>query len=108
MKARKTATAGAAPHSWELSTWPPEVWPHDTKRAQWLVRAYRKELVAAGALSRVGKTIIFLGTPYSQWLARRADRVVEFAGNNPNIAQHGTASAKRRAALRAATSAGPH
>ena len=70
---------------WELNTWPSEVWPHDTKRAKWLARAYRKELVAAEAMSRIGKTIVFSRAKYIRWAERRANHVTEFHSNNPEI-----------------------
>jgi hypothetical protein len=92
----------SAPHSWELGTWPSEVWPHDPKRAQWIARAYRKELVAAGAISRVGKVIVFSGAKYSRWLESRAHHVVEFASNNPEI---GARKLKRQCAQTDATPA---
>jgi hypothetical protein len=79
----KSATPN--PHSWDIATWPTEVWPHEKKRAQWIARAYRKELIAAGAMSRVGKTLVFIGAPYTRWLERRARHVVEYASNNAAI-----------------------
>ncbi len=82
------------PHSWEFDTWPADVWPHASKRAQWIARAYRKELIAAGALTRVGKTLVFIGAPYTCWLERRSRHVVEYAGNNATIGKVATDSAK--------------
>jgi hypothetical protein len=79
------AKATGTPHSWELETWPLCVWPHDQKRARWILRAYRQELVAAGALTRIGKTLVVVGTNYTRWQTRRAKHVAEFAGNNPAI-----------------------
>jgi hypothetical protein len=72
-------------HSWELDTWPPDVWPHTTKRAKWISKAYRKELIAAKAITRVGKTIVFVGAAYTRWLERRSQHVVEFVSNNPAL-----------------------
>jgi hypothetical protein len=84
----RSRNAGSAPHSWELDSWEivaPDVWPHTAARAKWISKAYRKELIDAGALTRVGKTLIFLGAPYTRWLERRARHVVEFASNNPAL-----------------------
>lgn len=72
-------------HSWDCRSWPPAVWPNDAKRARWVLRAYRSELVAAGALSRGGKALVILGRGYARWLARRAGEVTEFESNNPSM-----------------------
>src|SRR5260370_42613380 len=81
----RSRDATNAPHSWELDTWPPDVWPHTTERAKWISKAYRKELVDAKAISRVGKIIVFVGVPYTRWLERRSQQVVEFTSNNPGL-----------------------
>jgi hypothetical protein len=81
-KPTRTRAATSSPHSWELDTWPSEVWPHGTKRAGWIARAYRKELIEAGALTRIGKKLVFLGAGYTRWQERRAQHVVEFTSNN--------------------------
>jgi hypothetical protein len=78
--------AGASPeipHSWSLSSWPASVWPNESARARWVLRSYRNELTAAGALSRSGKTLIVLGRGYARWLANRVAYVAEFESNNP-------------------------
>lgn len=66
------------PHSWSVNTWPASVYPHSPSRARWLLRAHRDELVAAKALSRVGRELVVLGKPYSRWLERRARAVPGF------------------------------
>lgn len=81
------------PHSWELSTWPPDVWPHQTKRAEWILTAYRSQLLAAKAITRVGKTLVFLGPQYTRWLENQSHRVVEFQGNNPKISKRSSSAA---------------
>lgn len=75
----------AVPHSWDLSNWPAQVWPNDPKRAAWIIRSNKTELIAEGALARVGKTRIVIGHPYSRWLERRTTRFAEYQGNNPAI-----------------------
>lgn len=105
LKARRTAAN--LPHSWELDSWEtvaPDVWPHTTARAKWIARAYRKQLVAAGALSRVGRCIVILGAGYARWLENRAAEVTEYKSNNPRITQHAQAAlAAKRAASSATT-----
>jgi hypothetical protein len=52
-----------------------------------VLRAYRSELVEAGALSRTGKLLIVLGKGYARWLDSRIAQVGEFESNNPKIRQ---------------------
>jgi hypothetical protein len=42
------------------------------------VRVHRQELVAAGALSRVGRELVVLGARYVRWLERKAVDVGHF------------------------------
>jgi len=46
------------------------------------VRAYRDELLAVGALTRVGRQLVVLGEGYGRFLARQTQRVpgYEFGG----------------------------
>lgn len=67
-----------APHSWDLENWPAGVYPGSESRARYLLRAYRGELVAAGALTRIGREIVVLGAPYVRWLASRVTEVPDF------------------------------
>jgi hypothetical protein len=77
-------------HSWELRNWPPDVWPHDQKRAEWVTRAYRQGLIDARALTRIGKTLVILGAGYTRWLEQRAQHVAEFTSNNPGLKRTNT------------------
>jgi hypothetical protein len=81
----ETARSPNAPHSWEFETWPADVWPHTARRAKWIAKAHRTELTKAGALTRVGKKLIFMGAKYTRWLERRSQHVVEFESNNPGL-----------------------
>lgn len=67
--------AELAPHSWGLRNWPSTVWPHTEKKARYVVRANRTELVSVGALSRVGRELVVLGGRYTRWLECRASEV---------------------------------
>lgn len=60
------------PHSWSVATWPREVWPHDSHRARYVVRANRDDLIAAGVLTRVGRELVILGDRYGRWLQRKS------------------------------------
>ena len=75
---RNQVAAEAAPHSWDLEHWPTGVYPHTTGRARYMVRSHRDELLAAGALSRVGRELIVLGARYTRWLEARSTEVPDF------------------------------
>ena len=66
------------PHSWCLTDWPVGVYPHQPSRARYLVRAHKQELLAQGALCRVGRELVVLGDRYSRWLERQSSRVADF------------------------------
>ena len=71
-------TRSTIPHSWCLTDWPVDVYPHQPSRARYLVRAHKQELLAQGALCRVGRELVVLGDRYSRWLERQASRVAGF------------------------------
>ena len=66
------------PHSWCVTEWPATIYPHHPSKGRYIVRAFRRELVAAGALTRVGRDLVILGAGYSAWLSKRADKVDGF------------------------------
>lgn len=87
--ARKTQPSKSAiVPCWGKKTWPPEVWPHNLNRADYLIRTRRAELLAAGAICRVGREIVVIGPRYTRWLERQASRVPDFeiAPNKPTEA----------------------
>jgi len=71
-------SAQAAPHSWDIEHWPPEVYPHTPSRARYLTRIHKTDLTAAGVLSRVGRELVFLGAAYTRWLQKNATRAAKF------------------------------
>jgi hypothetical protein len=75
---RKIKHAESAPHSWHLEHWPTSVYPHTAGRARYVLRAHRAELMACGALSRVGREIVVLGERYCRWLERHTADVAGF------------------------------
>ena len=75
MSRRTVSTAAEAPHSWDLEHWPQNVYPHGKSRARYLVRAYRDELMTAGALVRVGRELVVIGDRYTRWLQLQAANV---------------------------------
>lgn len=69
----------AALVSWDLEHWPADVYPHSESRARYLVRAYRDELIRAGALTRVGRELVVMGDGYARFLKERTVNVPGFA-----------------------------
>jgi len=68
------AAVQLAPHSWDIEHWPAHVWPHENSRARYVARALRNELIAAGAMCRVGRELVFIGAAYTRWLEARRVR----------------------------------
>jgi hypothetical protein len=63
------------PHSWPINDWPAHVYPNRPSSGKYLVRAYRGELIKAGALTRIGRELVVLGEGYARFLAGRRERV---------------------------------
>jgi len=82
---KRTRGESPEPRSWDFDTWPETVWPNDPERARWVVRSNRRDLIAEGAITRIGKRVVILGRGYSNWLSRGADRVNQFDSNLPHL-----------------------
>ena len=67
--------------SWDLKSWPAAIWPNDGKRARWVLRTHRPELIECGALTRVGKQVVVLSGGYLRFLRRHVGDVIEFRSN---------------------------
>jgi len=78
MAAKVGGAAPAIPHSWSFESWPPGVFPGDAQKAKYLFRANQRELMAEGAVCRVGRTLVFFGAQYDRWLQRRRGNVAGF------------------------------
>lgn len=81
------ANKSVIPHSWAFDNWPPDVYPGSPGRAKYIYRAYKNELMLAGAVSRVGREIVFLGDRYTRFLEKQTSRVPGFecAANRSNV-----------------------
>jgi hypothetical protein len=79
------SNVSTVPHSWAVTAWPPDIYPHLPSKGKYIVRAFRNELVAAGALTRIGRDLVVLGSGYAAWLAKRSNKVAgfEIAPNRP-------------------------
>lgn len=66
------------PHSWSVNAWPASVYPNLPNRGRYLVNAHKTDLMAAGALVRVGRELVVMGTRYARWLERQAVNVPDF------------------------------
>jgi hypothetical protein len=73
-----SSAAQPAPHSWDLENWPAHVWPHSAQRARYLIRIWKRELIAARALCRVGRQFVLLGVGYSRWLQSHGTRAARY------------------------------
>lgn len=85
--------SSAIPHSWALGDWPATVYPGKESKARYIVRAHQDELVASGALTRVGRDLVVIGANYSAWLVKQSGRVSNF-----EIAPNRAAAEERSAA----------
>jgi hypothetical protein len=70
--------AEVAPHSWAIVSWPTSVYPNTAERARYFVRVHRRELFAAGALTRPGRELVVIGSRFVRWLESKAANVGEF------------------------------
>jgi len=75
---KSKSSALPVPHSWALESWPPHVYPHSPGKGRYTVRANRSALMAAGALTRVGRDLVVIGAPYAAWLQSQANRVSDY------------------------------
>jgi hypothetical protein len=67
--------------SWSLKTWAkqaPHIWPGNGEDGRGILRAHKAELYQCGALTRVGREIIFLGPGYQTWLVSNKSRVFDY------------------------------
>jgi hypothetical protein len=76
--AEKVPLPGDVPHSWPASKWPANVFPNDPGDARNLIRFFRNELVAAKALTRIGRRLVIMGDKYDAWLRSQAAEVESF------------------------------
>ena len=74
----KKVLVAPVPHSWAVRDWPLGIFPGSSRSARWLIRCNKPELVAAGALVRVGRQLVVIGSRYSRWLERQASEVPGF------------------------------
>jgi hypothetical protein len=82
------------PHSWTLQGWPQDVYPNSETRARYVFRMHKAELLAAGAVARVGRDLVFFGTNYHRWLEKKRGDVIgyDIAANRQPAASPGDAA----------------
>jgi hypothetical protein len=66
------------PHSWSIEEWPADVFPGNSNKGRRLCRTYTDELIAQGALTRIGRKLVVMGGAYTRWLLSRASHVKDF------------------------------
>jgi hypothetical protein len=72
------ANAQPAPHSWSVSKWPAHVWPGDSTKGKRFCRTYEDALLAVGALTRMGRDLVVMGGPFTEFMRAQAHRVGDF------------------------------
>jgi hypothetical protein len=76
--------AAPLPHSWLASEWPSTEAPNRQGAAKHLIRTHRQELIACGALARIGRSVTVLGEGYAVFLSRRMGKPVTDYSIAPN------------------------
>jgi hypothetical protein len=66
------------PHSWRQEDWPQGIYPGRSTKAKYVLRVHRDELIAIGALTRIGRELVVFGAPYVAWLQKNNNRVAGF------------------------------
>jgi hypothetical protein len=78
MAARKKPALEPVPHSWDIEHWPASVYPHSPSRARYLFKTHKLDLLDAGAVTRVGRELVFIGVGYNKFLAKLAKHVAGY------------------------------
>ena len=66
------------PATWQIASWPQDVWPFTPSKARTVLRFNRDELTRCGALVRPGQQLVVMGAPYLSWLQKKSDRVNDY------------------------------
>jgi hypothetical protein len=72
---KRNAESISLPHSWDFSSWPQSVFPGNGKRAKYLFRTWKRDLLADGAVARVGRVMVFFGDGYARFLRKGVRRI---------------------------------
>jgi hypothetical protein len=88
----RASIKASIPHSWTIEGWPTDVYPNSKSRGKYIFRMHKAELIAAGAVCRVGRDLVFFGANYQRWLETKRSDVPTY-----NI----TANTRRRARVQA-------
>lgn len=70
--AKKSPQLHGLSHSWSIDEWPSTVYPGSAAKARYVIRVHKLDLVQAGALVRVGRSLVVLGARYARWLELKA------------------------------------
>ena len=68
-------------HSWSVTDWPADIWPHRAGKARYVLRVHRDQLMQHGALARIGRELVVIGSRYEKWLQRQAANVPGYETN---------------------------
>ncbi len=82
MASNRKIQVDSVPSSWALNEWEqraPGAYPHSAPRARYIFRCHRDELIACGAIVRIGRELVVCGAAYCSWLQRNGSRVADFS-----------------------------
>jgi hypothetical protein len=75
---RAATIRASIPHSWTIQGWPRDVYPNCESRARYIFRMHKDSLLAAGAVCRVGRDLVFFGSNYQRWLEKKRGDVAGY------------------------------
>src|SRR5579862_3298068 len=81
------STAQSAPHSWSVARWPGHVWPGDSVKGRRFCRTFVNELTECGALTRMGRDLVVMGGPFTEFMLKQREAVKDFEipANKPEV-----------------------
>jgi hypothetical protein len=72
--------------AWALKAWPENVYPHSYEKARRLFYRNRASMIKAGAVTRIGRDLVFDGERYLKWLRGHVKDVEGY--QNPALKKH--------------------
>jgi len=81
--------------AWAMKRWPEAVYPHSYAKARRLFYSHRASLVKAGAVTRIGRDLVFDGERYRKWLQSHSKNVEGW--KNAALERHRRGEAPRSA-----------
>jgi hypothetical protein len=64
--------------SFGVKNWPHYIYPGSPTKGRRLVRLYKRELIDAGAVSRIGRELVVFVEPFNRWMQKRGRMVADY------------------------------